>query len=139
MNLYSKFNIIFFLLTPDDIMRYHDIDVYKRQKQYGYAGIVAARPGIKMSEMYYLYKDILSCQSPGLVIVEIGSAFDLKKKNAPKQEKKTLKSIAKYPSGELGVWEDALATELNELFPAIDYHSRWKSLTPVSYTHLPSL
>lgn len=98
-------------------------------KQYGYAGIVAARPGIKMSEMYYLYKDILSCQSPGLVIVEIGSAFDLKKKNAPKQEKKTLKSIAKYPSGELGVWEDALATELNELFPAIDYHSRWKSLT----------
>lgn len=99
-------------------------------RQYGYAGIVAARPGIKMSEMYYLYKDILTCQNPRLVIVEMGAAFDLKKKNAPSQEENTLKSIAKYPSDELGVLEDALATEFNELFPAVNYHSRWKSLMP---------
>lgn len=101
------------------------IDLWKR---YGFAGIVAARPGIKMSEMYYLYKDILTCQNPRLVIVEIGAAFDLKKKGAQKQEENTLKSIAKYPSDEIGAFDDALATELNELFPAVNYHSRWKSL-----------
>lgn len=96
--------------------------------QYGYAGVVAASPGVKMSELYYMYKDVLTCQKPKLIIVEAGAAFDLKKKDG--REPDRLKSMAKYPSGELGSFDDGLATELNQLIPMLQYHSRWKSLTP---------
>lgn len=94
---------------------------------HGYAGVVAASPGVKMSELYYMMKDLLTCQKPKLVILEAGAAFDLKKKNG--KEPGPLKSMAKYPSSELGSFDDALATELNQLIPMLEYHSRWKSLS----------
>lgn len=96
--------------------------------QYGYTGIVAASPGVKMGELYYILKDAFTCQKPKLIIVEAGAAFDLKKKNGSEPGK--LKSIAKYPSGELGSFDDGLAVELNQLIPMLEYHSRWKSLSP---------
>ena len=87
-------------------------------KKYGYSGYVCGEPFQTTSGIYHLLKEVLTCQSPKLVIIETNVFYAL-------SEKFNLLS----KNDEMTDVEKAINNEMSSSFPVVRYHNRWKTLT----------
>lgn len=83
-------------------------------KNYGYAGLTSAQPNQTISQACGLLSRILKHQTPKLVILEADGLFPGK--------------------GLLNRGENVLKDVLENQFPALYYHDRWKSLEASDFT-----
>ena len=76
--------------------------------EHGIASYVCGEPSQTIMDAYYLLKDVMSCQKPKLVILEVDELFT---------------------KGDADDLDDAVSSTLRNNFPIFEYHSRWKDLT----------
>lgn len=123
---------IFFVGNSD---LYRSISPMQLYGEYGYTSFDAAAPCARMSDIYYMLKDFLSCQSPSLVVLETDGAF----RSTPNYNilSSRLGSHLAYLSDFVTTAEDDLASEINHAFPVIGYHVRWKTFSFSDFTKQP--
>ncbi|HHZ06301.1 MAG TPA: hypothetical protein GX401_05885 [Clostridiales bacterium] len=114
---------------------YRSIIPLQLYKDYGYAAFDTAMASARTVDLYYMLKDILTRQTPRLVIFETDCLY----RDAPDEEKMSswLKSSATYLLDGISATDEDLCGELYNVFPVIGYHSRWKSLTKADFTEKP--
>lgn len=76
-------------------------------KEHGITSYVCAEPQQTIMNAYFLLKDVLTCQKPKLVILEVDELF------------------SKTDADDL---DNAFSATLRNYFPIFEYHSRWKDL-----------
>ncbi len=77
-------------------------------KEQGYTSYVCAEPYQNIFGAYYMLKEVLTCQSPEIVFLEVDSLFS---------------------TSEASDVDEAINNALKYSFPLFEYHDRWKSLT----------
>lgn len=103
--------------------------------KYGIAGFNCALTSARTVDLYYMLKDVLSCQKPKLLILEVDAAY----RDAPDYEvlSSPLSTHLQYMSDFVAATEDDIAGVIGKTFPAIEYHNRWKSLSLKDFTKVP--
>lgn len=76
-------------------------------KEHGYTSYVCAEPQQNVFGAYYMLKEVLTCQKPQLVVLEVDELFSTK---------------------EASDVDEAINNALKYTFPLFEYHSRWKDL-----------
>lgn len=92
----------------------HGVSMMELYNTYGYSGMVSAQPSQTMGQAYELLKRVLEHQKPKLVILEVDALFNGKKLSANA--------------------ETALKDHVQNLFPVLWYHNRWKELKASDFT-----
>lgn len=78
-------------------------------KQYGYTGYVCGEPSQTTFEAYTMLSEVLSCQKPKVVLLEVEGAFPL--------------------SGRMDTFNRYVNSNLKRTFPLIEYHNNWKNIS----------
>lgn len=114
---------------------YRSVSPMELYIKYGYAAYDIGIHSARMGDLYYILDDFLQHQSPQLLVLDVDSVFI----NAPTQTQYDLsaKSVAKFWGEDSDSIDDAVSRFADEIFPSIEYHSRWKSLTRADFTDLP--
>lgn len=96
-----------------DVLAIGNSDLYSAMnplqlwKDQGYTSYVCAEPQQNIFGAYYMLKEVLSCQKPKVVILEVDELFS-------KSEAEDV--------------DEAINNALKYTFPLFEYHSRWKDL-----------
>lgn len=97
-----------------DVLAIGNSDLYSAMnplqiwKEHGYTSYVCAEPQQSIFAAYYMLKEVLTCQKPKVVLLEVDELFS---KNESEDIDEALNNAIKYT------------------FPLFEYHSRWKDLT----------
>lgn len=86
-------------------------------KNQGYTSYVSGEARQTVHQAYNLVKEVLTCQKPKLIIVETDSIYE--EGFTPFTINNTIDAFCK------------------NTFPVVEYHNRWKSLTPEDFTEKP--
>lgn len=92
-------------------------------KEYGYTGFVCGEPFQTACGAYNVLKEVLSCQSPKLVIIESNIFYAISQK-----------SNLLYKNDEMTDLDKSVESELSSVFPVVRYHNNWKKLTLQDFT-----
>lgn len=96
-----------------DVLAIGNSDLYSAMnplqlwKDQGYTSYVCAEPQQNIFSAYYMLKEVLTCQKPKVVILEVDELFS-------KSEAEDV--------------DEAINNALKYTFPLFEYHSRWKDL-----------
>lgn len=96
-----------------DVLAIGNSDLYSAMnplqlwKEHGYTSYVCGEPQQNIFAAYYMLKEVLTCQSPKVVILEVDELFS-------KSEAEDV--------------DEAINNALKNTFPLFEYHSRWKDL-----------
>lgn len=97
-----------------DVLAIGNSDLYSAMNplqiwnEQGYTSYVCAEPQQSIFAAYYMLKEVLTCQKPKVVILEVDELFS-------KNEAEDI--------------DEAINNALKYAFPLFEYHSRWKDLT----------
>ena len=89
------------------------LDLWKR---WGYTSYTCAKTFQNVCEAYKMLEEVLTCQTPKLVILEVDGT---------------------YQGGAVTGLDETMGAEIEDLFPVMEYHNRWKSLSKINIFQKP--
>ncbi len=108
---------VLFMGNSDAYAGFSPLELWNK---YGYTSFVCAEGRLLPVTMYYYFKDVLSCQSPKVLVIETDCLF--------------------YDGKEAGLAKKISEKNISRALPVFQYHNMWKRTTtsnafaPIQYT-----